>query len=162
MRWLLRALLAFVVAMLVTESAAAQPQFKAVINGDQVDPPSGSPGTGTGCFALNPDNTLDYLVSYAGLLGTETAAHIHGPVSGGINPPVVFTFPLGSPKLGTFGPLNATQVADLSTGQYFVMIHTIGFPGGEIRGAIVLSKNPCAVPTEQTTWGAVKAFYDVE
>ncbi len=123
-------------------------------------PPSGSSATGFGCFVLNPDNTLDFQVTYAGLTAPEIAAHIHGPAPVGLNAAVVFTFALGSPKFGTFGPLTAAQVSDLSHGLYYVNIHSTAFPGGEIRGQILTSADPCAVPTEETTWGAIKSFYE--
>ena len=160
MRLLLRAILVVAVAMLFALPVSAQQYFQATIDGAQEVPPSGSTATGFGCFVLNPNNTLDYLVSFSGLSGPEIAAHIHGPAPVGLNAAVVFTFGLGSPKLGTFGPLTAAQVADLSSGLYYVNIHSTVFPGGEIRGQILTSGESCAVPTEETTWGAIKSFYE--
>jgi hypothetical protein len=160
MRFLLTAVLVIAVSTLFAPSVTAQQYFQAVINGAQEVPPSGSPATGFACFVLNADNTLDYLVSYNGLTGVEAAAHIHGPAPAGINAAVVFPFAVGSPKIGTFGPLTAAQVADLSGGLYYVNIHSTLFPGGEIRGQILLSGESCATPTEETTWGAVKSLYE--
>ena len=160
MRLPLYAALVVAVVMVLAAPVAAQQYFRAVLDGAQEVPPSGSPANGVGCFVLNPDNTLDYLVSFAGLVGTETAAHIHGPAPAGINAGVVFPFVVGNPKAGTFGPLTAQQVADLSGGLYYVNIHTTAFPGGEIRGQILRSETSCAVPTDETTWGAVKALYN--
>ena len=148
------------VVVLFAAPVSAQQYFQATINGAQEVPPSGSPGTGFGCFVLNPDSTLDYLVSYSGLLGVETSSHIHGPAPAGVNAGVVFPFAVGTPKMGTFGPLTAQQVSDLSNGLYYVNIHTTVVPGGEIRGQILVSGNACAVPTEDTTWGAVKSLYE--
>ena len=160
MRLLLRAMMVVAIAMLFALPVSAQQYFQAVIDGAQEVPPSGSPATGFGCFLLNLDNTLDYQVSYVGLTGAETAAHIHGPAPVSLNAGVVFPFAVGSPKIGTFGPLTAAQVADLSNGLYYVNIHSTLFPGGEIRGQILTSGNPCAVPTEETTWGAIKSLYE--
>jgi hypothetical protein len=143
-------------------SVVAQTHFVATIDGNQEVPPSGSPGTGLGCFTLNANNTLDYEVSFSGLLGTETAAHIHGPAPMGVNAGVQFGFALGSPKIGTFGPLTAAQAIDLLNGHYYVNIHSTLFPGGEIRGQILTSGDPCTLPVEPSTWGAIKALYDVD
>jgi len=160
MRLQICVVLVVALAMLFALPVSAQQYFQAVIDGAQEVPPSGSPATGFGCFVLNPDNTLDYMVSYTGLTGAETAAHIHGPAPVGANAGVVFPFLVGTPKIGTFGPLTAAQVADLSNGLYYVNIHSNVNPGGEIRGQILTSGNPCAVPTEESSWGAIKAFYE--
>jgi hypothetical protein len=100
----IRVVLAVTVAMLCAVPLSAQQYFHAAIEGTREVPPSGSLATGLGCFTLNPDSTLDYQVSYAGLSGLETAAHIHGPAPAGVNAGVVFPFALGTPKVGTFGP----------------------------------------------------------
>ena len=160
MRFLLTAVLVLAVSTLFAPSVSAQQYYQTVIDGAQGVPPSGSPATGLGCFVLNTDNTLDYLVSYNGLTGVETAAHIHGPAPAGLNAGVVFVFAVGSPKIGTFGPLTAAQVTDLSNGLYYVNIHSTLFAGGEIRGQILLTGESCATPTEETTWGAVKSLYE--
>lgn len=151
--------LVITIAMLATMPASAQQYFQASINGAQEVPPTTSPAVGLGCFTLNADNTLDYEVSYSGLVGVETGAHIHGPAPIGVNAGIVFPFALGTPKVGTFGPLTAQQVSDLSNGLYYVNIHTTVFAGGEIRGQILSSGSPCSVPTEHTTWGAIRALY---
>jgi hypothetical protein len=154
-----RALAVVLAVALFAPSAFAQTHFDAVIEGAQEVPPVATPASGYGCFTLNADNTLDYQISFSGLIGVETGAHIHGPAPAGANGGVQFPFALGSPKVGTFGPLTAAQAADLSNGLYYVNIHTTAFPGGEIRGQILTSGVPCVVKSEETTWGAVKALY---
>lgn len=160
MRFTLLVVLVLAVGVVLAGSVSSQTHFIAVIDAVQEVPPSGSPGTGLGCFTLNADNTLDYQVSYNNLLAPEIAAHIHGPAPIGVNAGVQFPFPLGTPKIGTVGPLTAVQAIDLSSGLYYVNIHTSLFPGGEIRGQILTSGTPCTVPTENSTWGAIKALYD--
>jgi hypothetical protein len=151
---LLPTVLAF--AMLAALPAAAQ-VYHAVIDGTQEVPPRPSPGTGIGCFTLNPDNTLSYNVTFGGLLAPETGAHIHGPGAPGVNAPVIFPFALGSPKIGVFGPLNATQLGYLTGGLLYVNIHSTLYSGGEIRGQIV--PGSCTVGVDTTPWGRVKALY---
>ena len=160
MRFALFVIFVLAVGVLLAAPVSAQTHFRAAIDGAQPVPPTGSPGTGLGCFTLDANNMLSYEVSFSGLLGIETAAHIHGPAPVGVNAGVQFPFPLGSPKIGVFGPLTAVQVADLSNGLYYVNIHSTLFPGGEIRGQILTSGNPCTVPTENSTWGAIKALYE--
>ena len=151
----------FAVAALSAVPASAQQYFTATLQGSQEVPPNGGTGSGFGCFTLNTDGTLDYDVSYMGLSTPETGAHIHGPAPVGLNAGVVFAFALGTPKVGTFGPLTPQQVSDLTNGLYYVNIHTTMYPGGEIRGQITATASNCTVPTEEKTWGAIKALYEL-
>jgi hypothetical protein len=144
---------------LVIAGAASAQDFKADLDGIQEVPPNSSPGTGRACFSLDPVTLeLSYDISFSGLIGVETAAHIHGPAPVGQNAGVVFPLPLGSPKLGTVGPLTAAQIADLTGGLMYVNIHTDFRPGGEIRGQIVSGLCP-PVQVNTTTWGEIKALY---
>jgi hypothetical protein len=162
MRNVVIAIAVLTLAAFIPTLATGQTYFKAVIDGAQEVPPTPSPGTGLGCFMLDANNMLHYEVSYTGMMGAETAAHIHGPAPIGANAGVVFPFALGTPKIGSFGPLTAVEVADLSNGLYYVNIHSQIFPGGEIRGQILTSGSPCTVPVENRTWGVIKSIYDVE
>lgn len=159
MRFSLLIVVAVALAAIVSAPVSAQTHYQAVIDGGQVVPSSGSSATGLGCFVLNPNGTLDYQVSYAGLLGVETGAHIHGPAPAGVNAGVQFPLPAGNPKIGSVGPLTAIQIADLNAGRYYVQIHTDLFPGGEIRGQILPSAESCSVATQESTWGVVKSLY---
>ena len=160
MRKSIPALIAVVVIVLAAIPVSAQTYFQAALSGANEVPPNASPATGLACFVLNANNTLDYQVSFSGLLGAETGAHIHGPAPANANAGIQFPFPgAGSPKIGTFGPLTALQVADLMAGLYYVNIHSTVVPGGEIRGQILITATECSVATEQTTWGSVKARY---
>ncbi len=144
-------------ALLFAGISAAQ-NFNALIDGLQEVPPVTSPGTGIGCFTLNPDNTLSFNITFGGLLGVETAAHIHGPAPIGVNAGVIFPLPLGSPKIGVVGPLTAAQVADLAGGLHYVNIHSTLFPGGEIRGQILTGAGP-PLSVDESSWGRIKATY---
>jgi hypothetical protein len=155
----LRALLVIALVVVFASPVAAQQYFQASLAGTNEVPANASPAVGLGCFTLNPNNTLDYHVTFVGLTGAETGAHIHGPALANQNAGIQFPFPAaGSPKIGTFGPLSAQQVADLQAGLYYVNIHSTNYLGGEIRGQI-LTGSPCTVPTEDATWSAIKALY---
>lgn len=153
------AILVVSITVLFTAPASAQQYFLGVIRGTQEVPPNGSTALGLGCYTLNSDGTLDYEISFSGLSSAETGAHIHGPAPIGVNAGVQFALPLGSPKIGTLGPLTAPQVTDLSNGFYYVNIHTTLYPGGEIRGQIFVVQEPCSVPNEERTWGSIKEIY---
>ncbi len=143
-------------------SVALAQTYVANIDGNQPVPPTLSPGTGLGCFSLGLSKILTYEVAFGGLLGVETAAHIHGPATIGVNAAVIFPFALGTPKNGTFGPLTALEELYLNSGQLYVNIHSNLFPGGEIRGQILPNPIACTVPVEDLTWGAIKALYETQ
>jgi hypothetical protein len=146
--------------VLAAVPASSQQYFYANLEGSQQVPPTHSMASGLGCFTLGSQNTLDYQVAYYDLSSPELYAHIHGPAQIGENAPAIFQFAGGTPKIGTFGPLTPTQVADLTAGLYYVNIHSTKFPSGEIRGQILPTTDPCSVPVENTTWGAIKALYE--
>jgi Cu/Zn superoxide dismutase len=110
--------------------------FDASIDGSA----TGTPGTGTGRFALNHTETeLAYWVEFSGLTAAQTAAHIHNTAEGG---GIVRTLANGSPTSGvwkfTDSPaLTAQRVDDLKAGNLYVNIHTTAFPSGEIRGDLL-------------------------
>jgi hypothetical protein len=144
---------------LVIAGAASAQDFVADIDGSQEVPSTNSPGAGQGCFSFDPATSmLSYDISFGGLIGVETAAHFHGPALPGQNAGVQFPLPLGSPKIGSVGPLNALQVGFLTGGLMYVNIHTNVFPGGEIRGQVLTGTCP-PVQVEPTSWGAIKSLY---
>jgi hypothetical protein len=90
-----------------------------------------------GQVTLDTDtNQLSWNIVFAGLLGDETGAHFHGPAPVGLNAGVQIPLPLGSPKIGN-AILSDLQEADVLAGLWYVNIHTVNFPGGEIRGQVV-------------------------
>ena len=140
-------------ALLLLPGFAGAQSYSAILNGPQDG--NASPATGTGSFTLNASNMLSFNISYSGLLGTESAAHIHCCAPPGTNAGVLFGLPATNPKIGSVGPLNAQQVADLNAGLMYVNIHTQpNFGGGEIRGQIFNT-----VSVEDDTWARVKNLY---
>ena len=77
-----------------TESPmAGKTTLKATLSGAQEVPATTSQGTGTGTFNYDPaTKLLQYSVSYSGLTGPATAAHIHGPAAPGVNAGVMVPF----------------------------------------------------------------------
>ena len=95
---------------------------------------------GKGSFTGKLDTStkvLDYTISYSGLTGPATAAHLHGPAPAGSNAGVLVPFapPLTSPIHGQV-TLTDDQVADMMNGTTYANLHTAGNPGGELRGQV--------------------------
>jgi hypothetical protein len=107
------------------------------MNGTNCVPPVVTGGTGRADCTLNTfSHVLKYNLSFASLSSAETAAHIHGPAAVGVNGPVMFSLPLGSPISGSFAT-TAAQEASLVGSLTYTNIHTVNFGGGEIRDQLV-------------------------
>ncbi len=106
------------------------------LRGGQEVPPTPSTALGCGRFVIDTNaNTLSFYIVYTGLTTAETAAHIHGPASPGVNAGIVFPLPAGSPKVGVWAYPEAMET-DILEGRTYVNVHTVMFGGGEIRGQI--------------------------
>jgi len=130
--------------------ASAQSSFTVSIDGPQAG--TASAGTGSGMLTLNLDNTVSYDITFSGLSGNTTAAHIHGPADVGVPAGVIqglsFVGGAGSTSgqlQGTTGAFTASQVTALLDGMTYVNIHSTVNPGGEIRGQIYLIPEPATV-----------------
>jgi hypothetical protein len=106
-------------------------------------PGNRSTGVGFGTVELSPDETtITVNMSFSGLTGNATAAHIHGPAAAGVNAGVLFPFTglpaatSGAIPQQTFA-INATQVGYLKTGLLYMNVHTGNFPGGELRAQLL-------------------------
>ena len=117
------------------------------MTGAQEVPANSSTATGTVDANYNRfTKTLTYKVTFSGLSGNATMAHIHGMGEVGINASVFQTF-VGFP-LTTAGSYSGTLLIDeiritendLLAGRYYFNIHTALRPGGEIRGQLFLAK----------------------
>ena len=113
--------------------------YRAVLEGVQEVPPNASPADGTALLYFDEvTKVLTYSVTFSGLVGTETAAHIHGPAPPGVNAAVLFPLAPGNPKIGSV-VLTLTQEGYLRDGLLYVNIHSQVYPGGEIRGQVLLA-----------------------
>ena len=120
--------------------AAQVVTLAAALNGAQEVPPNDKAGTGQAEVTFNKDTgELKYRITYAGLSGPATGAHIHGPAAATANAPVVVPFAnVGTSPISGEARLNPTQAGDLLAGLYYVNVHTAAHPGGEIRGQLRL------------------------
>lgn len=128
---------ATLVLALTSSSARAQiTHLESFMDGSQEVPPVVTPATGRGDFTVNTSShTLKYSVSFMMLSSMQTGAHIHDTATTG----VMFGLPGGSPIFGSFVTTPAQEAVLLTPSGTYTNIHTMGNPGGEIRGANVLA-----------------------
>jgi hypothetical protein len=159
--------LAAIAVLLNVPVAHAVPiTYVASLDGPSENPVNASPATGSAIVTLDVDaNKLQVEVTFSGLLGTVTAAHIHccvlppGNVRVATTLPTFPGFPSGvtsgsydqtfdTTLASTYNPAfitangdvagaEAALAAGLSAGQAYLNIHTSVFGGGEIRGFLV-------------------------
>ncbi|CAN5700529.1 hypothetical protein BH20ACI3_BH20ACI3_28230 [soil metagenome] len=156
MRHLLRvSLLVFAsIVLCLTSTTLAKADsfiYTANLTGGQEVPPVASPGIGTAFGTYdNVTNILTLDVSFSGLVSPTTAAHFHCCTPPGANAGVVIGF-TGFPTSVTSGGfsntynisgLTATQRDGLLNGLWYINIHSVQFPGGEIRAQINLQPVP--------------------
>jgi hypothetical protein len=129
--------LAFGAAVAFAGPAFAE-KMKATLDAKSEVPANTSAGTGTADIDYDPaSKKLSWKVTYSGLSGPVTAAHFHGPAAAGANAGVAVAIPnaTSSPVEGS-ATLTDAQAADLTSGKYYINIHTAANPGGEIRGQV--------------------------
>ncbi|CAN5447090.1 hypothetical protein BH10ACI2_BH10ACI2_05950 [soil metagenome] len=117
--------------------------FTARLKGSTEVPANASTGTGFGTVVLNDAETqITASLYWNGLGSNTTLAHIHGPAAVGVNASPIFN--LNPPTTSNGGSVinlvfNVTpaQVVDLRAGLWYYNVHSVNFPGGEIRGQIL-------------------------
>ena len=115
---------------------ATQRTLVADLRGAQEVPPVSTGAYGAGRFVVDTTaKTVTYRISFHGLSSAETMAHIHGAAGPGVNAGVRHNLGVGNPKTGVWN-YNAADEADILAGRMYVNIHSVNFPGGEIRGQI--------------------------
>ena len=144
-------------------SFAATEDFNVSLDSAQENNPLDT-SSATGVGTLTFDTTLNTLTfnnnfQWSGLSADSTLSHIHGPALPSLSAGVLYnltpTYTQVGPGIrqGTFsGTLSlvdgtgnftiAQQVSQLENGQWYLNIHSTAFPGGEIRGQIVLVPEP--------------------
>ncbi|MGZ8458476.1 MAG: CHRD domain-containing protein [Gemmatirosa sp.] len=135
-------------------AATADPVFVATLTGANERPnPVTTTAAGTATVTVS-SGTASYVVTYAGINGAPTGAHIHAPGSAAQAVGVVVDFPRTTAAAGT-GTLTGTFTAAdiraptgqtpmsmdslvtlMRAGNAYVNVHTSVNPGGEIRGQL--------------------------
>ncbi|GIV01196.1 MAG: CHRD domain-containing protein [Fimbriimonadales bacterium] len=146
-------LVALAVCVLALPSAANIWILQAILTGDQEVPPNGSQAVGVVNMAYNDvTNMFNMTILLEGIAQEDlTASHIHqGPA--GVNGPVIFSIGAGNTYTQTpnglmkilqdVGPLPESNEPFLLSGQNYVNVHSVQFPGGEIRGQLIVVPEP--------------------
>ena len=140
--------------------------YVADLTGGAEIPANASPGTGSAIITVDDvAHTLRVQISFADLIGTTTASHIHccapQPATVGVatQTPRFIGFPVGvtsgsydhtfdtlldttynapfeAANGGTAAGAEAALFAGIAAGQSYLNIHTTTFPGGELRGVL--------------------------
>jgi hypothetical protein len=121
--------------------------LNAILDAAQETPATASTGTGWMTATIDTAaNTISYYIAYSGLTGSANAAHFHGAANYGTPAGVKIGLTVtASPMTGTVPYAQADEAAILS-GRFYVNLHTVAFPGGEIRGQV----SPRVVPMDAT------------
>ena len=125
-------------AAFISPVSAEALSFKAALTGTDEVPATTSKGTGVAEFTYDTaTKMLAYKITYAGLSGAATAAHIHGPAEAGKNSGVAVPFANPASPIEGSAALTDAQAGELAAGKMYVNVHTAENKGGEIRGQIV-------------------------
>ncbi len=126
--------------------------FVANLTGSQETPPNNSTATGRASLALSPDEkTARLSLTFSGLSSAQTDAHVHGPATLGVSAPPVFPLPLG--QLSDFSiVLTPSQVQDLKSGLFYINVHSVNVPTGEIRGQFASSLSSVSMQFSATSY----------
>jgi hypothetical protein len=115
----------------------------------EVPAPTGDVSAARGTFsatvtAMDTGAAVAWQLTFSGLTGAGTAAHIHAGALGQPGGVVVpLCGPCSSPASGTAN-IDATALSALQTGGTYANVHTATNKGGEIRGQIAVLANVTA------------------
>lgn len=145
------------------QAQAAILEFASTLTtGQEVTAPilNGATPSGTAAMVLNTDtNAFAWVISFEGLSSNATLAHFHAAAPG-VNGPVRVDIPSNSlfsgigAVDGVFSgglTLSDAQETELTSGLWYINIHTVTNPGGELRGQ-VLSGTFNPVPLPAAAW----------
>lgn len=161
---------AALVAMLAltgTQARADILNFTAILNGASEAPANASAGTGTALVTIDTTlNTMRVQVSFSGLTGNTTAAHIHaatavaftGTAGVATTTPTFVGFPLGV-KSGTYdNTLDMTQASSYNAAFITANGGTTSSAFTALRSAITANKSYLNIHTASFPGGEIRGF----
>ena len=139
-RALILAVVALFLSATATNSTAALIVYVADLDGASEFPPNTSPGVGFARVGFDPvAHILDVYVEFSGLIGSTTAAHIHGPTAEPLDISLVAGVATMLPSFSGF-PLGVTSgtysmVFDTTDPSTYNPAFITNFGGGTVAGA---------------------------
>jgi hypothetical protein len=126
-------------AVFVSAASAATVSYTARLSGRSEIPKTTSKGKGKFDGALDTQTkVLKYKLTFNGLSGPATAAHLHGPANRSQTAGVIAPLGDANPTSPVTGEVTLTdeQVNMLRSAKVYANIHTAANPSGEIRGQL--------------------------
>lgn len=118
--------------------------FYAYLSGAQENPAVATSATGYAKIVVNESTgALNFTVVFNGLTSAQNASHIHAPAALGANVGVAINFGVVGGTSGTITgntTITPTQLAQLRQHLGYVNVHSVNFPGGEIRGQLGIKR----------------------
>ena len=130
----------------VAPSFAGPVSFQVTLSGPQQVPPVDTAANGKAAITYDPaTRVVTWNVTYDGLSGPPTMAHLHGPAgSGSVAPPVIWLTEKGTAVTNPIkgeATLTPEQADQFTSGMWYINIHTAANPKGEIRGQVMPPKS---------------------
>jgi hypothetical protein len=131
--------------LVMTAGLAAAPAkaetitYQAELVGTQENPTNDSSAKGHAVVKLDTETKrLSWTVEYSGLSGMAMGAHIHGPAAAGTNAGILIPFQnAGKSPITGSAPIDDQGIQYLKDGRLYVNVHTMMYPGGEVRGQLL-------------------------
>jgi Cu/Zn superoxide dismutase len=116
--------------------------LSAELYGASENPPITTDGFGLATIYFGTDRTKAQVnVTVTGLSGAITGAHIHEGLEDE-NGPVIFPLTFEGNRIHTeITGITSEQLGKFISGKYYINVHTVENPGGEIRGQITLDQD---------------------
>jgi hypothetical protein len=130
-----------VIALFLPASVFAE-TFTAFLTSAQEVPTNASTARGFARIVLNESaGTISYTITFSGLGSNQSASHVHASATGaiGVNSPVIIDTGNSGTTSGTrtgTAPITAAQIVMLREHRAYINVHSVNFPGGEIRGQL--------------------------
>ncbi|WP_199271710.1 CHRD domain-containing protein [Paraglaciecola sp. L3A3] len=137
----------FIVIISLTMSLSTQATMISLssnLDGAQANAGAGTLSPGTGLASMIFDDVtkvFSWDISWSGLIGDVTAAHFHGAALFDQNAGVQVPLSVVVDSANGSSTLSDAQATDLLAGLWYINIHTLDFPTGEIRGQVVRAPN---------------------
>jgi len=134
------------ITLWVAPSLAAPESFTVALTGAMEVPSVDTPAKGSAKISYDPSTrVVNWTITYSGLSGPATMAHLHGPAAAGANaPPVIWLTQKGAPAENPIkgeATLTPEQAQQFLAGDWYVNVHTAANPKGEIRGQVTPPKS---------------------